>query len=390
MKDRLNVPIPDNNRYKSRFPATDDAELFQPNTLFDDLLNIAEFKKVQIDEKNINSKSSLNLSTINSTNDINLIESLKSSNYPDKDYKIKNYFLRFESEKENNSITNRIKSPSNFSPGLFSDFSFLDKVTNLVSIALTSDKSIPSLDERETIDNSYIVDMSLGLSTIKIEKLQTKIERQETKKIIKESTDDEKRKAIFEYENQIAAYQTLNDIDIKVRYSWHPPIEEDIDLETYYFFRGLIKQIKNRLLRNKLKLIMKAINYVDPYTNKNLLTNGIKNKIYRYWKKQYIKELEKCLNEVKTIEENIKKAKQIEEEQKRKPLVKIPINKAIRRNSSLTPLDSRKIVNAIGLFDKKQKSPPYSSSRKKSVGLIRRAKKLLINSSTQLFKAKQL
>ena len=61
---------------------------------------------------------------------------------------------------------------------------------------------------------------------------------------------------------------------------------------------------------------MKAINYVDPHTNKNLLTNGIKNKIYRYWKKQYIKELEKCLNEVKTIEENMKKSKQIEEENK--------------------------------------------------------------------------
>lgn len=388
MKDRLNVPIPDNNRFKSRFPTTDDAELFKPNTLFDDLLNIAEFKKVQIDEKNINSKSSLNLSTINSTNDINLIETLKSSNYPDKDYKIKNYFFRFESEKESNSITNRIKSPSNFSPGLFSNFSFLDKITNLVSIALTPNKSVPSLEDREIIDNSYLVDMSLGLSIAQIEKCVPKIEKQETKKFIKESTEDEKRKAIFEYENQIAAYQTLNDIDVKVRYSWHPPIEEDIEFETYYFFRGLIKQITNRLLRNKLKLIMKAINYVDPHTNKNLLTNGIKNKIYRYWKKQYIKELEKCLNEVKTIEENIRKSKQFEEEKKRKSSVKIPIHKAIRRTSSLTPIDRGKIVKAIGFIEKKQKSPPYSSARKKSVGIITRTKKLFTSSSTKLFKAK--
>ena len=84
----------------------------------------------------------------------------------------------------------------------------------------------------------------------------------------------------------------------------------------------------------------------------------------------------------------MKKSKQIEEENKRKSPVKLPFHKAIRRTSSLTPIDRGKIVKAIGFIDKKQKSPPYSSARKKSVGIVTKTKKLLTSSSTKLFKGK--
>ena len=121
MKDRLMVPSND-FKYKGKY-TTEDNELFKPSEVFDALLNIAEFKKIQNDDKRNNSKSSMNITIINSTNDLNLIETIKDANYPDKQYNIVNSFL-------DNDINPRMLNYNIDNNNIYSSFSFEDKVND--------------------------------------------------------------------------------------------------------------------------------------------------------------------------------------------------------------------------------------------------------------------
>ena len=359
MKDRLMVP-PNDFKYKGRYTAEDN-DVFKPSEVFDALLNIAEFKKIQNEDKRNNSKSSMNITIINSTNDLNLIETIKDANYPDKQYNIVNSFL-------DNDINPRMLNYNIDNNNIYSSFSFEDKVNDLINKALNpgEDAFQEKMEENKVeITNEDIIDMCLHSSPLKQNKISIPSSISSTSKHIRrintnEEKDIIKKKAIFEYENQIVSYQTLNEIDIKARFAIHPSSDEDIDLESYYFFKALIKTQSNRLLRNKLKLTMKAINYIDPYINKNLLDNSTRNKIYRYWKRQYLKELEKILEEEKERKEKEEAEKSLMKHIKRTTSLRhsdtklnlINRNKSIKRKSRCNSVGKTHINMSIGRSSK--------------------------------------
>ena len=48
---------------------------------------------------------------------------------------------------------------------------------------------------------------------------------------------------------------------------------------------------KKKNLKNKLKLILRILNYVDPTSHIPILSNTIKNNILRSWKENYVQQL---------------------------------------------------------------------------------------------------
>lgn len=373
MKDRLMVP-PNDFKYKGRYTAEDN-DVFKPSEVFDALLNIAEFKKIQNEDKRNNSKSSMNITIINSTNDLNLIETIKDANYPDKQYNIVNSFL------DDGNIPRMLNYNIDHN-NIYSSFSFEDKVNDLINKALNPSEDVyqEKMEENKVeITNEDIINKCLYSSPLKQNKISIPSSISSTSKHIRRINTNEdkdtiiKKKAIFEYENQIVSYQTLNEIDIKARFAIHPSSDEDIDLESYYFFKALIKTQSNRLLRNKLKLTMKAINYVDPYINKNLLDNSTRNKIYRYWKRQYLKELEKILEE--------------EKERKEKEEAEKSLMKHIKRTTSLRHSDTK--LNLINTTKSLKRKSRCNSVVKTHINMsIERSSKGILKTNTNVYNIK--
>ena len=69
---------------------------------------------------------------------------------------------------------------------------------------------------------------------------------------------------------------------------------------------------KNKNLKNKLKLILRTLNYIDPTSHIPILSNTIKNNILRSWKENYVQQLNSLMKEKKKNLEEKKKLKENE------------------------------------------------------------------------------
>jgi hypothetical protein len=74
----------------------------------------------------------------------------------------------------------------------------------------------------------------------------------------------------------------------------------------------LIIKEKNKNLKNKLKLILRTLNYIDPTSHIPILSNTIKNNILRSWKENYVQQLNSLMKEKKKNLEEKKKLKENE------------------------------------------------------------------------------
>ena len=322
-----NFPVPEIFK-----PQSSSSENFKGNELLDYLITVSEFKKNNYEEKRDNEEQDKSVSIINSSNDINLIEALKNPSYPDKEYQIVNSFFSLDKEKESTDeeilkkIANeKMMKNENFSPGIFSDFDFGDKIKDLLSSVLdlsninskrsavwlkkeTGGESAKTLTD---MSDEAIIDLCLSQKLyFKKGKKQNVIISKRSTSDLKEIDKNEEEKlqkfAILEYENQVLSYQTLNDIDARERFEWVPKEDEALNEENHKFFHDIVDEVKDKYLKNKVRLILKAIDYIDPITKKPLVTNEIKNKIYAYWKKEYFESLNKLYESLKEKEKEEK------------------------------------------------------------------------------------
>lgn len=322
-----NFPVPEIFK-----PQSSSSENFRGNELLDYLITVSEFKKNNYEEKRDNEKQDKSVSIINSSNDINLIEALKNPSYPDKEYQIVNSFFSLDKENESTDeeilkkIANeKMMKNENFSPGIFSDFDFGDKIKDLLSSVLdlsninskrsavwlkkeTGGESAKTLTD---MSDEAIIDLCLSQKLyFKKGKKQNEVISKRSSSDLKEIDKNEEEKlqkfAILEYENQVLSYQTLNDIDARERFEWVPKEDEALNEENHKFFHDIVDEVKDKYLKNKVRLILKAIDYIDPITKKPLVTNEIKNKIYAYWKKEYFESLNKLYESLKEKEKEEK------------------------------------------------------------------------------------
>ena len=102
------------------------------------------------------------------------------------------------------------------------------------------------------------------------------------------------------------SYLKLNDIERQIEICYNTGQDEPLDYNSYTFFKSNIIKEKNKDLKNKLKLILRTLNYVDPVSKIPILSNKIKNNILRTWKENYNNQL-KILLEQKRAELEEKK-----------------------------------------------------------------------------------
>ena len=230
-------------------------------------------------------------------------------------------------------LNNFLLFDEEFQPGLFTSFDFKDKIKSLIYNSLTSgnsnnfdftikplnlNKNISSSDpnsdfnsnesgalkEKEDKDG-IILDMCLGDKDIESDKIEInfneeiKEEEQKASSVLDEEKTDfdgfPKSEAISEYENQIISFQNYYQIEQNEKFSNHPIIEEDaFDVKLFDYLANVSKIIKDKGLKNKIKLIIKLILYKDPETRKHIFNNKEKNELLLYWKNRYIKELEEA------------------------------------------------------------------------------------------------
>ena len=365
MKKTFTFKAHDSNiaKTKTRFitpsQGTKEQKPFKESDLFDTLLNIAEFKKIETKTKqNIKQTKTNNPTTTQSPN-TDLFTQLSQPDYPDHSYNIINTFLfpdnpntSFLCSDTQHTLTHsyhkvytdKLLKPKTFSPDIFKSFTFKDKVKDLICKAMSINNNSLCNDTHNEIqyqhnksnediiiheDTDYIIDMCLNtninfVSTIKKEKERTfdihrykkfdnfnnNINNNENKLIDSydnNNTTDPHNKSktfIYEHENQISSYHTLTEIEEKERFGYYNDEDNDLDIEAYHYFIQLTKSQDNPLLRNKLKLIVKSLTYYDPILNKSLIDNQTKNKLFQYWKKQYIKAIELCLDEQRKRKED--------------------------------------------------------------------------------------
>ena len=298
-------------------------ELFPENKTLKEFYNVTEFKKMNIERnQNINKKD--NFDTYLNQSDLNIKEKFNSILNEEDDFQMVNSFLDlgnenelildFDSENKLNQmkiLRHKILSNKNFYSGIFSDFGFVDKAKDIILSSLTlnekenysANQKIELLNlSKDVLDNDLILDICINQH-----KDYSKIFRNES---LVNSSDlyyisedenllQEKEKAIFECKNQIMTYLKLNEIEKQMNINYNTPQDESLDFNAYTFFKSHIIKEKNKALKNKLKLILRTLNYIDPVSKIPVVTNKIKNEILRAWRENYNFQLKQLLEKKK-------------------------------------------------------------------------------------------
>ena len=298
-------------------------ELFPENKKLKEFYNVTEFKKMNIERnQNINKKDKFD--TYLNQSDLNIKEKFNSILNEEDDFQMVNSFLDlgnenelildFDSENKLNQmkiLRHKILSNKNFYSGIFSDFGFVDKAKDIILSSLTlnekenysANQKIELLNlSKDVLDNDLILDICINQH-----KDYTKIFRNESlvnsSDLYYISEDEnllkEKEKAIFEYKNQIMTYLKLNEIEKQMNINYNTPQDESLDFNAYTFFKSHIIKEKNKALKNKLKLILRTLNYIDPVSKIPVVTNKIKNEILRAWRENYNFQLKQLLEKKK-------------------------------------------------------------------------------------------
>ena len=333
-------------------------ELDYNRKLEDFAKTVDEFKELKINKKEEQIKNEEDDISILYYEDLELKEMLNTKIFPEKEFNIVNNFLRVEeednllfSENQKNKgkkinydygsdddgvvikqLNHFLLVDEEFQPGLFTSFDFKDKIKSLIynSLASTnsnSDFKIKTLNSNKNTESSYansdfnsnesgvekekqdkdgiILDLCLGDKDIESDNIvinfKEEIKQEEKKQSSvsdEEKTDFDgfpKSEAICEYENQIISFQNYYQIEHNENFSNHPVIAEDaFDVKLFDYLANVSKIIKDKGLKNKIKLIIKLILYKDPETRKHIFNNKEKNELLLYWKNRYIKELEEA------------------------------------------------------------------------------------------------
>ena len=160
-------------------------EIFKVNEKLNDFYKTTEFKKTLFETTRNDDKG--NDTNFNSTKfEINLKEKLKDAINEEKDFQIVNTFLNLHDENDNNNILdgveninindlrNRLLINKKFSPGIFSEFDFMDKIKNIIINSLekfgnknnTLENNEKILNFPNEIDNDFILDVCLNDNSI--------------------------------------------------------------------------------------------------------------------------------------------------------------------------------------------------------------------------------
>ena len=244
---------------------------------------------------------------------------------------------------------------------IFSDFDFFDKTRDIIINSLAPFKfknnkknKIDLLTlQNEEINNNLILDLCIDNQIRDFSKNNNNINlfqsSQDNISFEDETDIIEKEKAIFEYENQIMSYLKLNDIERQIEICYNIDEDEPLDYNSYAFFKSNIIKEKNKDLKNKLKLILRTLNYVDPVSKIPILSNKIKNNILRAWKENYNNQMKILL------------------EQKKAELEEKKINK-----------ERKQLINEIVSFhsNKQRNSVNYTESTSSQLSPMKRKRKI--------------
>ena len=347
-------------------------ENFPENKKLKDFYKISEFKKFNI-ESNKNLNNNENIDIYSNQSELNIREKFNTECYEDKEFQVVNSFLQLEYEYDvhqtdiesiEKQLRNRMFFNETFNTGIFSEFDFFDKTRDIIITSLTPFKIKNNEEKKNKIDlltltnneinNNLILDICINNQIIDFSKTNNEI------KLYKSSQDNssfedetdiiKKGKAIFEYENQIMSYLKLNDIERQIEICYNTGQDEPLDYNSYTFFKSNIIKEKNKDLKNKLKLILRTLNYVDPVSKIPILSNKIKNNILKAWKENYNNQMKVLL------------------EQKKAELEEKKINKERKQLiNEIVSFHSNKQRNSVNYIFKNSDStsPPISPMKKK-------------------------
>ena len=394
-------------------------EKYPKNQNLEDFIEVSEFKKFQIENKKIEKEDEDKI-IINSKEDIELLEKLYSFLPEDKKYQIQNYFLDVgdinnKNDNENNNIkifNHDLKNinektivilnqkklyNNNFETDNFPNSVFIKNVKSIIidffhkkfflsknnnnniineNINLNNNKKQNINNNNNSISNEitneYIFDQIINTEIPFFFKQKIPNSSQSKNNSISENdsniiSNSDLSEAIYEYENQVMSYMKSNEIDPQITLNFIPEKNEPFDIETYLFFKNLIIKEKNKPLKNKIKLVLRAINYKDPIFHREIFDNKIKNKILKYWKEKYLKEVELETNERKNFIEAEKKSKVYKDLMRYKYNYKSPFRNSNSNNNqrslrNISYLSSGKLKNAF--FNRNKKIEAIFSPKK--------------------------
>ena len=266
---------------------------------------------------------------INNNYNYNINLNSNSSQENENENEIKKDDKFIENEDEDlilNQLNNKLFKNDEFEPGLFTSFDFKDKIKALINNSflfntkinynlnpnLTKLNNAFSIDSNHSgdirvqsdINNSFILDTCFTDKDITYDNIVINFDddKKKDKKEISISEDKKlefeffkKDEAISEYENQIISYQFLNDIQKQQEIKIIPEKDEKFKSNIFEYFVKISKEIKDKGLKNKVKLILKLIMYKDQKTKKYIFNNKTKNQLLEYWKNRYQKELDETI-----------------------------------------------------------------------------------------------
>ena len=282
----------------------------------------------------------------NFINDFKLLKEFASSNniYNDNDYFTVNSFIKsyeeqdlFNDDCSNNlaieQVKNKIFYNEGFKPGLFSSLNPNGKFYSIIyellgpqedNLYLYDTQTFSSNSDDDKITNNSILNLCLqdknifdeniilkskkmlkninsvnNLSTININTISEigeEISKDESKSSKSSNSDEEEdlKEAVYDYKsgpNMIITRKSLF-IEKQNSFTLYPPVEEEMDHKSFDFFYEMSEKIDNYDLKNRIKLILDMINYIEPESKKPIFTNKIKNSILALWKEKYIKQAE--------------------------------------------------------------------------------------------------
>ncbi len=310
----------ENRNSTSQLTVKPKLEIFPENEKLKDFSKVSEFKKFNI-ENNNNLNKNENKDLYSTQSELNIQEQFNSGCFEEKEFQIVNSFLNVENEFENDyqydientekELRKRMFFNEKFNTNIFSDFDFFDKTRDIIINSLAPFKfknnkknKIDLLTlQNEEINNNLILDLCIDNQIRDFSKNNNNINlfqsSQDNISFEDETDIIEKEKAIFEYENQIMSYLKLNDIERQIEICYNIDEDEPLDYNSYAFFKSNIIKEKNKDLKNKLKLILRTLNYVDPVSKIPILSNKIKNNILRAWKENYNNQMKVLLEQKK-------------------------------------------------------------------------------------------
>jgi hypothetical protein len=302
------------------------------------------FKKRKSRKNKCEMDSGRELDQLNFVNDFKLLKELASLNniYNDNDYFTVNNFIKtfeeqdlFNDDCSNNlaieQVKNKIFYNEGFRPGLFSSLNPNGKYYSIIyeSLGPPEDnlyhydtQTFSSKSDDDIITNNSILNLCLQDKNIFDETIMLKsrkvlksinnvnnvntintisengdnISKSESKSSKSSSLDEEDLKeAVFDYgngPNMIITRKSSLLIEKQNSFTLYPRVEEEMDHKSFDFFYEMSEKIDNYDLKNKIKLILDMINYIEPESQKPIFTNNIKNSILALWKEKYIKQAE--------------------------------------------------------------------------------------------------